>query len=152
MPTAKARFDRRLRRWILPSRIAEYALETGLSTWSLFIGVNMITGVAPSQSLDDLPAAVGIIWAILMMLAGATIATGVFIMPRSHTISRGMYLMGATLLAYSVAVVGAAHWVRGGAIAGFLFVIGSVCLLRGWWLKDRDAALEKELAREHEGN
>jgi hypothetical protein len=126
--------------------VGEYPLEIGLVTWGFFATLNVITGAATSNALNVLPDMLVIVWAILMGLAAVTVAIGL-VVNRFAVISSGMYLFATILVAYSIAIVSASGWQRGGAIAGFLGIIGIVCLLRGWWLREQEVALIKEIER-----
>lgn len=154
MTSLKARTSRlrgRVRRRVLavyiPGKVAEYPLEIGMSVWGVQSGVNVATGHVASHSLSVLPGSLSITWAVLMLLAALTVMTGVFWRPVNATIARGMYLFAFTLVSYSAAIIGASGWHRGGITALFFFIIGLVVFLRGYWLKEREAALERELAR-----
>lgn len=142
----RARARRLVFRRRLPLLIGQYALEMGLVVWSATIGVNIVTGVSPSVSLQSLPDALEFVWAALMIIAGVTVTYGI-VLRRLGTIASGMYLFATTLVAFAVAVIGASTWGRSGATAGFFFAVGCVCLLRGWWLKEQEAELIKEIVR-----
>jgi hypothetical protein len=141
------RMQRYLKRYAFPARVAEYALECGMSVWGVNIVIYAIFDHTASRSLQILPGEVQFAWTFSMALASLTTIVGIFIRPRNATIASGMYLFGASLIAYGIAIVGAAGWRTGGAIAGFLLINGTVCCLRGWWLNDREVALERELSR-----
>ncbi len=154
MTTFRARARRlrgRVRHRVLsiyvPGKVAEYPLEIGMSVWGVQSGVNAATGRPASHALSALPGSLSVIWAVLMVVASLTVLTGVFWRPVNATIARGMYLFAFTLISYSVAIIGASGWDRGGITALFFFIIGLVVFLRGYWLKEREAALERELAR-----
>lgn len=118
----------------------------GLTIWAATIGFNIATGHSPSVSLQALPDQLEFVWAALMIIAGATVSVGIY-GRRMGMIASGMYLFATTLVAFSAAVIGASSWSRAGLTAGFFFTVGCVCLLRGWWLKEQEAALIKEIVR-----
>jgi hypothetical protein len=130
----------------VPLTIGQYALEMGLVVWSATIGVNILTGLSPSVSLQSLPDALEFVWAALMIIAGVTVSFGIW-SHRLGSIASGMYLFATTLVAFAAAVIGASTWGRSGATAGFFLAVGCVCLLRGWWLKEQEAELIKEIVR-----
>lgn len=124
-----------------PTVVGEYPLEMGMILWGFFALTNVIVGSAPkSNALQVLPDHLEQLWGVLLGVAALTVLVGLS-RKRLATVATGMYLFGSTLVAYSAAIIGAAGWQRGGAIAGFLLVIGLVCFLRGWWLKEMEAAL-----------
>lgn len=124
----------------------QYPLEIGLVAWGFVAGLNMATGSSPSTALQVLPDGLEQLWAVLMSLAALTVAIGLFVR-RLATIATGMYLFAATLMAYAMAIISAAGWHRGGTVTALLAVFGIVSLLRGWWLKEQETALVKEIAR-----
>jgi hypothetical protein len=126
--------------------VGEYPLEIGMVGYAVLSIINLVTNWAPSNALRALPDMLEIVWAILMGLAAVTIASGL-VVNRFAVVSTGMYLFATILVAYSIAIVSASGWQRGGAIAGFLAIIGIVCFLRGWWLKEQEAALINEIER-----
>lgn len=146
MATFRARLRRGVLRRALPLMVGQYPLEIGLVVWGLVAGLNMVTGSSPSNALQVLPDGLEQVWAVLMTLAAVTVTIGLG-MRRFATIASGMYLFATILSAYAAAIIGASGWKRGGTVAVFLLVIGIVCLLRGWWLKEQEAALIKEIVR-----
>lgn len=127
--------------------VARFPLEVGLVGWGFYAVINLVTGSASSTSLSSLPGPLEGLWAILMALAALTVLAGL-ITTRLGTVATGMYLFGTILSAYSVAVLGAAGWKSGGAIAGFLLIMGQVCFVRGWWLNESETALVEEITRQ----
>jgi hypothetical protein len=130
-----------------PRNLAEFPLESGMTAWGLYIAIEVIAGQPPSSSLRGLPPAVMMGLGVLMLIAGVSVMSGIFWKKRYRTVARGMYLFSATMVAYAATVVGTSGWSRGGAVAGLLAMLSAVCLLRGWWLKDRESALVKEMER-----
>lgn len=130
----------------LPHAIGEYGFEMGLVIWAATIVANILTGLSPSVSLQALPDELEFTWAVMMIIAGSSVAFGIA-SRRLGVIASGLYLFATTLVAFSVAVIGASSWDRAGATAGFFLTVGCVCLLRGWWLKEQEAALIKEIVR-----
>lgn len=127
--------------------IAQYPLEVGMICWGLLVGLNVIVGNPPSTALRRLPDAMEAAWAILMVLSSLVTLVGLWTCLRS-TIASGMQAFGCILAAYAAAVMAVTPWSRGGIVTGFLFIIGGVCLTRGWWLKEEELALIKESARQ----
>lgn len=142
----RARFRRVVFRRTVPLAVAQNPLEVGLSVWAFLAVLNVITGSAPSNALQALPDPVETLWACLMGLAAVAVVVGIVI-NRFAVIASGMYLFATILLSYSFAILSASGWQRGGSIAAFLATIGIVCLLRGWWLKEQESALVKEMDR-----
>lgn len=142
----RARARRFVLRKRLPHAIGEYGLEMGLVVWAATIVLNIATGNSPSVSLQALPDKLELVWAVMMIMAGSSVAFGIA-SRRLGLIASGLYLFATTLVAFSVAVIGASTWGRAGATAAFFFTVGCVCLLRGWWLKEQEAALIKEIVR-----
>lgn len=115
--------------------------------WAFFVGVGAVTGGPRTDLLLTLPVYVGNLWAATMVLAGTTVV--VALVRRSDLIiSAAMYLFATALAAYSVAIFGASGWVQGGGTAGLLLILGGVCFLRGWWLKEDDAVLTRSRRKE----
>jgi len=142
----RARFRRVVFRRTIPLVVGQNPLEVGLIVWGALAGINVLTGAAPSNALQALPDGLETLWAVLMSVAASTTLAGL-IVNRFAVAASGMYLFATILLSYSVAILSASGWQRGGAIAAFLGIIGIVCLLRGWWLKEQESALLKEMAR-----
>lgn len=142
----RARVRRVVLRRTAPSLVGQYPLEIGLTVWGGYAAFNVASGDAQSNALSVLPTGLEILWAVLMSIAAITVVSGLII-NRYATIASGMYLFSCTLAAFCFAVLSASGWSRGGAIAGFLGIMGIVCLLRGWWLKEQESALMKEIAR-----
>lgn len=140
----------RARRFVFRKRlfllIGEYALEAVLVLWSITVGLNVATNKSPSVSLQALPDGLETVWAVLMMIAGVTVAFGI-VSQRHGTMASGMYLFATTLMAFAAAVIGASTWDRAGATASLFFLVGCASLLRGWWLKEQESALIKEIVR-----
>jgi len=145
VPNRRARARRRILGLRIPMTIAEYPLEVGLCFWGMLAWVNIVTGTAPSNSLRSLPDQIQTVWAALMIVATLTVAFGLFLW--KSAIGRGMYLFGTILIAYAAAIFGFSGWHRGGAVGGFLLMIGIVCFLRGWWLKEQDHALRRAMQK-----
>lgn len=146
MAAWRARFRKTVFRRALPQVIGQNPLEIGLCVWGAVAAVNMASGSAPSNALQELPDGLETLWAVLMFLASVTVLFGLTI-NRFALIASGMYLFATTLLAFSFAILDASGWHRGGTIAAFLSIVGTVCLLRGWWHKEQESALLKEMAR-----
>jgi lysylphosphatidylglycerol synthetase-like protein (DUF2156 family) len=146
MPHWRARWRRRLFSFPLPAIVGENPLEVGMIVWAGFTAVNLATGDAPSNSLRALPDGLELLWAAMMVLAGVTVALALW-RRREMIVAGGMYLFAATLGAFAAAILGIAPWNRGGLTAGFLLIIGSVCFLRGWWLRDEEAQEIRALVR-----
>lgn len=140
----------RARRRIFGNQVAitvgQYPLEIGLAVWGFVAGVNLALGSAPSAALRVLPDGMEQAWAVLMTIAALTVTIGM-IMRRLATMATGMYLFATILLAYAAAIISSAGWHRGGTVTALLGAFGIVSLLRGWWLKEQEAALVKEIAR-----
>jgi hypothetical protein len=146
MPNRRSRARRKFLRYRIPSMIAQYSLEIGMICWGLLLGVNVIVGNPPSSALRSLPDPMETAWALLMVLSSLVTLLGLWTRLRS-TIASGMQAFGCILAAYAAAVMAVTPWARGGTVTGFLFIIGGVCLIRGWWLKEEEIALIKENAR-----
>jgi hypothetical protein len=114
--------------------------------WAAYAGVNVSTGLAPSNSLRALPDGLETAWAIMMFVGAAAIVASLW-KRRDAAISGCMYLFATTQAAFAVAILGAAGWHRGGAVSGFLVIIGLVCFVRGWWLKTDEARDNRLLVR-----
>lgn len=142
----RARWRRRVFRFRFPAIIGENPLEVGLITWATFAGLNAVTSGAPSNALRSLPDPLEYTWAVLMIVAAVTV--GVALWKRlDHIVASGMYLFAATLVSYSLAVLGSTGWSRGATVAVLLFILGTVCFLRGWWLKEDEARLIRHTIR-----
>lgn len=126
--------------------IAQYPLEVGMVLWGTVLGINVAIGNPPSTALRELPDSMETAWAILMVLSSVVTVVGLTTRLRS-TIASGMQAFGCILAAYGAAVMAVTPWERGGTVTGFLFIMGGVCLIRGWWLKEEEAALIKEHER-----
>lgn len=142
----RARLRKAVFRSHITLAIAQYPLEIGLAFWGFVAVTNLVAGSPPSNSLQVLPNGMEQAWAILMAVAALTVTVGLVIR-RLATIATGMYVFATILLSYSAAIISSAGWRRGGTIAALLAVFGAVSLLRGWWLKEQDTALVKELKR-----
>lgn len=118
-----------------------------MTFWGLYIAVEVLIGQPPSNALRGLPTPVLGTLGALMFIASASVTIGIFWQKRYMTVARGMYLFSATMVAYAATVVGTAGWTSGGAVAGLLAMLGIVCLLRGWWLKDQENAVREEIER-----
>lgn len=114
--------------------------------WGTLLAINVVAGNPPSNALRELPDPMEMSWAILMVLASLVTLIGLWTHIRS-TMASGMQAFGCILGAYAAAVMAVTPWSRGGTVAGFLFIIGGVCLIRGWWLKEEEAAQIKENIR-----
>lgn len=152
MPPFRVRSRNRVMRWRFPATLGEFPLEVGMCVWGVFSGLNVVTGEARSNAIQELPDWVQTLVAILMVLAAITVGIGLFVRKLAATVTRGMYLFASILISYSAAVVGASGWHRGGSIAAFLTIIGCVCFLRGWWLKEQQATLAREVERRNGSN
>ncbi len=131
--------------------IGQYPLEIGLAFWGVLSGIGVLTGTTPqSSALRVLPDSLEILWASLMSVAAITVLVGL-VMHRLATLASGMYLFATTLVSFAVAVVSASDWNRGGVVATLLAAFGVVSLLRGWWLKEQELELIKEIARTKPG-
>jgi hypothetical protein len=150
--TKRARFKRRVLLMTFPRQTAEYPLEIGMVLWGLYTGLNAVLGQPPSRSIQDLPQTLSRVWAGLMIVASITVCVGVFFHGRDSTTARGLYLYSATMTAYAAAILGASGWRHGGSVAVLLLALSLVCLLRGWWLKDRETTLINEMNRFPEGS
>lgn len=149
MPNWRARARRKLLARLVPATIAQFPLEVGMIVWGFLAGLNVAFGAAPSNALRQLPDYLETTWAVLMVSAAGVTLSGLITRMR-WPIASGMQAFGAILGSYGAAVMAASGWNRGGAIAGFLFIIGAVCLIRGWWLKEEEAARIKENQRNDE--
>jgi len=148
----RTRVQKRVLGYAFPRRIAEYALESGMVVWGIYISIKVLTVGPMNPSLSELPMLAQSIWALMMMLGSATILIGMSVRRLDTIVARGLYLISTALVAYSVSVIAIGGWARGGTVAAFVFTIGCVCCLRGWWLRDREQALIQEIIRDHEGS
>lgn len=114
--------------------------------WGFFTGVNALLGEPPSTALQTLPPYLQYIWTALMTVASVTVLLALK-SRRDTLVASGMYLFATTMASYSVVILSASDWQRGGLIASFLMVIGIICFIRGWWLKEVEAAAIRELVR-----
>jgi hypothetical protein len=146
MPNRRSRARRKLLRFQFVATVAQFPLEIGMILWGTVLGINVVLGNAPSTALSALPDPLETLWAVLMMLASLVTAIGLSTGLRL-TIASGMQAFGLILCAYAAAVMAVTPWARGGTITGFLFIMGGVCLIRGWWLKEEEAALIRERER-----
>lgn len=137
----------RIRRWLLLVA-GQYPLEASLTVWGIVSGTNVAFGGQTSTTMSTLPEWMQYLWSGLIALAALTVMTGLAI-NRMASMATGMYLFGSTLMAYAVAILSTAGWVRGGSISGLLMIIGIMCLVRARWLNREDAALIKEINRNH---
>jgi hypothetical protein len=150
LSSKREQIRRRVLLMTVPRRLAEYPLESGMTAWGIYLALEVLFGQPPSRSLQGLPEPVLLTIGGLMLLAGLTVVTGLFFHGRSATIARGMYLFAATMVAYGSVIIGSSGWHRGGATASLVVVLGAVCLLRGWWLKDREMTIINEIVRSAE--
>lgn len=141
-----SRMRKRVFRNSVPYAVARYPLEIGLVVWAILAAINVFSGVAPSVALEALPYSLEMLWVFLMGVSATTVSVGMLI-DRLAVIASGMYLFATVLAAYSFAIIGANGATRGGAVAGFFGIMGAVCLLRGWWLREQESALIKEIDR-----
>lgn len=146
MIDARTRWRHRLFNWSFPAIIGENPLEVGMITWGFFTGLNALLGEPPSAALQTLPQYLQTSWAAAMAIAGITVLVALKFR-RDTLVASGMYLFAATMASFSVAVISNGGWSRGGAVGSFLAIIGSVCFIRGWWLKEVEAAAIRELVR-----
>jgi hypothetical protein len=142
----RTRWRRRLFGWAFPAIIGENPLEITMTTWAIFSLTNLISGEAPSHALSVLPRGLEIGWCVAMSTAGITVGLALW-KRREPLIASGLYMFATTLIAYSVAIMGASGWSRGGQAASFYLIIGIFCFLRGWWLKDDQAIEIREMVR-----
>lgn len=115
----------------------EYPLATGISIWSVAIGVLTLYGVAPSRTISQLEPWQAKGWAVGVLLASATTLWGLFVSRKVLTVARGMYLHVITVVIYGVSIVAASGVMSGGAIASFLVVIAAVIGREGIVLRKR---------------
>jgi hypothetical protein len=151
LSTRTERMRRRVLLMPVARNIAEHPLETGMIIWGLYTGFQAAIGEPSSRSLQSLPPTVARMWAVFMVVAAITVFIGVFLRGFQRTIAAGMYLFSATMVAYAATVIGTSGWQHGGSISTLLTVIAIVCMLRGWWLKDRETAVLTEMTRTPEG-
>jgi hypothetical protein len=142
----RAQTRARLLNRTVPNLMGQYPLELGMILWGTFAFANAITGEPPSTALQKLPDELEVSWALLMGVAASVTLLGLFTRLLGFVAS-GMQAYGAILGAYGCAIMASAGWQKGGSIAGFLFIIGTVCFVRGWWLREEDAARAKERHR-----
>jgi hypothetical protein len=129
------------------ARIAEFPLESGMGAWGVYIALRLASGQPSSNAIASLPDWATVLWGCLMIVGSISMFAGVYVKPPStRIIGQGMYLFAGALISYSAAVVGASGWRRGGAIASFLLILGLVCCIRAWWLREQEIAFLKELA------
>jgi hypothetical protein len=73
--------------------------------WAAYAGVNVSTGLAPSNSLRALPDGLETAWAIMMFVGAAAIVASLW-KRRDAAISGCMYLFATTQAAFAVAILG----------------------------------------------
>lgn len=117
--------------------ILEYPLASGVSLWSVAIGVLALYGVAPSRTIEAMAHWQATGWAIGVLVASVSTLWGLFISRKVLTVARGMYLHMITIAVYGISVIAASGFTNGGAVASFLIVIALVIGREGIVLRRR---------------
>lgn len=146
MPGWRSRFRQRVLRRRLPHAIAQFPLECALTLWGFTVGAKALLGSPPSVALQELPNALETLWAILMVSAAIITLVGLVTRLASFLAS-GIQAFGLTMASFGCAVIAIGGFQRGGAVTGLLLLIGAVCLIRGWFLKEEENARVRESER-----
>lgn len=125
----------------MPQCVIEYPFELLISVWGLVSGVALLTGVATPTSLTELMSPwTRIAWAAALTVGAGTVAVGLARHRYGTSVARGLILLAAACLSYSVglAALGVADTIPA---LPLVVAVGLLCLVRGWWLRTRDAIL-----------
>lgn len=125
----------------LPQVVGNYPLEAGLAAWGIFIGISSVLtspiGAPPSGALTVLPPLLGFGWSVLMVLGSLNLVVALSIprLRRSPMVARSMFLYGTVFLVYAIAIEVNTGFIKGGAVAGLMLMLGVVCFLRSRYLR-----------------
>jgi hypothetical protein len=142
----RTQWRKRLFGFTLSAVVGENPLEVGMIAWGAFAGLNAALGEPPSNALKALPFVLQAVWAAMMFIAGLIVAGGLKAQ-RDRIVASGMYLFASTMAVYALTVITTSGYAKGGAVASFLLIISVVCFIRGWWLKEVEAAQIRWIVR-----
>lgn len=133
-----------LRRHV-PRRIQKYTMEFLVAIWAPLSSLRVLFD-DPGRTLETLPRPIQDLWAVIALIAGVMIGTGLALRLYGTLMARGLYLLGLAVFAFGLTGLSAFTWQ---SVIGttLLLIIGIVFWIRAWDLRQEEEALVQEVLR-----